>query len=220
MKHAKAVLFDWDGTIAQTMTIWIDELQVELQKFGLVSSRRTIAAELGTSGSAERLGIKPIDKDTFWISLHDRALERLKSVALYDHTLETLEALRERSVKLALVSSSPRTALTTALTFHGLESFFDATISGDDVVNYKPDPEPFLKALDELKVDPSQSIIVGDTEKDLQAAQRLGVPAYLHFPEGHHAFYDLAFMQTFQPAGTFGDWRELIGELKDSGFLV
>ncbi|MFB6232623.1 MAG: HAD family hydrolase [Haloarculaceae archaeon] len=62
-----------------------------------------------------------------------------------------------------------------ALEMHGLDRDVDVIVGRDTVGAHKPDPEPLLAALEDLSAEPSQSLFVGDSERDAKTARRAGV---------------------------------------------
>ena len=58
----------------------------------------------------------------------------------------------------------------------GIADFFDVTIGGDQVERIKPDPQPLLMAAEELRVDPKQAVMLGDSVSDVMAARAAGMP--------------------------------------------
>ncbi len=62
-----------------------------------------------------------------------------------------------------------------ALESHGLASAVDVIVGRDTVETQKPDPEPLLVAVDELGVEPADTVFIGDSARDEQTARRAGV---------------------------------------------
>ena len=68
-----------------------------------------------------------------------------------------------------IASSTPKDNLLAALPVLGLEGFFIGMISGDDVINGKPNPEPFLKAADIVKTSPENCLVLEDSHSGVAA---------------------------------------------------
>ena len=86
-----------------------------------------------------------------------------------------LGPLADRGYLLALVTSKSSRSAKRALEHTQIAGRFDSIVTADDVVRFKPHPEPILKALSELKVPRDQAIYVGDSMFDVDAAQKAKV---------------------------------------------
>jgi beta-phosphoglucomutase family hydrolase len=86
--------------------------------------------------------------------------------------LVLLRLLRERGLKLALVSSTPRANIDLVLSSLGLESAFDIVIGEEDVKRGKPDPEGFLLAAERLGAAPDECVVIEDAPAGVEAAKR------------------------------------------------
>ncbi len=97
-------------------------------------------------------------------------------LVLYPHALATLVALAKRGLRLAVVSDAPRREAWLRLVALGLHHLFDAVVTFEDTGRRKPDPAPFLRALEELGIAPAEALMVGDwPERDMVGAGRLGI---------------------------------------------
>ncbi|MEM0359978.1 MAG: TIGR02253 family HAD-type hydrolase [Candidatus Diapherotrites archaeon] len=105
---------------------------------------------------------------------------KLGSLATYPHTTETLIRLREKGLKLGIVSDAPAKQAWLRLAELNLADFFDVVIAREGKAEMKPHEMPFKKALRKLKLKPSQILFVGDNPKrDILGAQRLGMKTAL-----------------------------------------
>lgn len=89
---------------------------------------------------------------------------------------ELLQKLNEQDYLLAVATSRSRRSLSAALDKLQLHHFFASTRTADETFS-KPHPQMILELLDELQVEPHQTLMVGDTEHDLQMAKNAGVDA-------------------------------------------
>jgi putative hydrolase of the HAD superfamily len=98
------------------------------------------------------------------------------SLVLYPNVTRTLLNLVKKGIKLAVVSDAPALQVWTRLVQMNLHHIFDAVITFDDTGKRKPDPEPFLKALEKLNLNPNEVIMVGDwAERDIVGAKKVGI---------------------------------------------
>jgi putative hydrolase of the HAD superfamily len=104
--------------------------------------------------------------------------------APFEETREVLGALRARGDRLAVVSNWD-VSLREVLDRTGLSGFFDAIVISAELGAAKPDPRPFITALDELGVDAARAVHVGDTHaEDVVGARAAGVTPVLVVRDG------------------------------------
>lgn len=92
---------------------------------------------------------------------------------LYEGIPELLGALREASVMIAVVTSTPRTYASRLLSHFGLA--VDGLVAFHDTTEHKPNPAPILVALERLNVEAHEAISIGDDPKDILASRSAGV---------------------------------------------
>ena len=102
---------------------------------------------------------------------HDRSVEP------YPGIHDALDALRARvpAAPFAIVTSKNRRAMLRGLQVCRLERYFDVCVTVDDVQRFKPHPEPVRTALDQLSVDPTATVFIGDSPHDMAAGRAAGV---------------------------------------------
>jgi phosphoglycolate phosphatase len=175
------IIFDLDGT--------------------LVDSKRDIAA--AQHWALQQLGVdsyKPEDlypligkplAETFTTllpqSLHgriDEAVElykayypprALETTTLFPGVRETVEALHARGLKLATATTKLTPGTRRVLTHFGLAEYF-VQIQGSDNIPFKPDPSIIHKILDDQSWQRNVTLMVGDTDNDIEAGKRAGIP--------------------------------------------
>ena len=188
-----AVLWDMDGTLVNTEPYWISAETELIESFG-GSWTHEEALQLVGSGlfaSATIIQAKGVDlpADEIIDRLTDRVLEQLVEFGIpwRPGARELLTELREQRIPTALVTMSiGRMAHHVAdrLGFVG----FDAVVSGDDVVQSKPHPEPYLRGAELLGVDPADCIAIEDSEPGIRSAHAagsivIGVPFMVDLPD-------------------------------------
>lgn len=89
--------------------------------------------------------------------------------------IELLTALRDAGYKQALASSTPIKNIEVISEVLGLEKYLNAFISGETVPHGKPAPDVFLKAANELDVEPANSLVIEDAVAGVEAAHRGGM---------------------------------------------
>lgn len=100
--------------------------------------------------------------------IYKEYLKKITPESVGDDVKNALSELKKRGYKLAIGSSSKNTPL--ILKQIGYDNFFDAISDGNQIKNSKPHPEVFLLAAQKLNKQPSECLVVGDAEADIQAA--------------------------------------------------
>jgi HAD superfamily hydrolase (TIGR02253 family) len=118
----------------------------------------------------------------------------------YPNVAEVLFELKQRGVKLAIVSDAPRLKAWIRLVAMKINHLFDAVVTFDDTKELKPSDKPFLFAFRKLSVRPHECLMVGDRpERDIEGAKNLGMitcfakygnPKYAK--KNSHADYDIS----------------------------
>ena len=168
----EAILFDWDGTLADTLGA-IYRANVEVMAalklpFSPAIYRRSFAPDWRIM--YDRLGV-PADRleeanERWWAALDESDTE------LFPGVDEMLRRLVANGSRLGIVTAGRSDRVGAELRRHGIESLFGAVVYGDDLVSQKPDPEPLRLALDALGVADraAEATYVGDTPDDMRMA--------------------------------------------------
>jgi phosphoglycolate phosphatase len=109
---------------------------------------------------------------------HYGELEELNedSAQPYAGAAEALRTLHDARLRIAVVTNKQHRFAAALLARLGLSSWVDVVIGGDTCARRKPDPQPLLFACESLHVRPSESLMVGDSVNDVQAARAAGIP--------------------------------------------
>jgi HAD superfamily hydrolase (TIGR01509 family) len=174
----KAVIFDWDGTLADTRKAVVQSFQKVLTEAGCRISDTFIERRMGigtkkTIIEAFRECQKRLDVSTLKkladekISIH----AGLADIAyLFDGVTELLEELQNKT-RIALATMSNRKVINNLLPAKKIAAYFEVVVSADDVANPKPDPEVFLLTAKKLGVDPEDCVVVEDSVFGVRAAR-------------------------------------------------
>lgn len=93
---------------------------------------------------------------------------------LFPSVAQTLQALKDNGIALALVTNKPSAFVAPILNALGIHDGFSVIIGGDDVENKKPHPEALLRVMQTLGLQPEELLFVGDSRNDILAAQAAG----------------------------------------------
>jgi len=208
MKTYDAYLFDWDGTLAQTLPIWVAAIQEGYAWYGIEATAEEIGPLLG-DWQATSQPIPSAERTHFREWTESMANAQLSKPPLYEDAIPLLRALKTANKKLALITTTKREAIDIVLSHHELVLLFDLVITGDEVSAHKPSPEGILFALKSFGIEKTRAVMLGDSDKDLGAAQNAGIDSILFYPESHKLVHDRAFLESFNPTLTIANWSEL-----------
>ena len=175
--NATLVIFDLDGTLVDTLPATFECFQ---KAVGDVLGKPPTREEI-----LERFGPADHEIISTWVG-PDHAAEAVKVLyACYETAFkkagpfagihELLQELRARRKQTALFTGRGRHSTDIVLRSMGLDALLDFTVTGEEVPDPKPAPDGILKVLEVLNKEPEETVYVGDTVKDVQAAIRSGV---------------------------------------------
>lgn len=181
-----ALLFDMDGTVIDSEPLWLEaeiEVMAELGfHWDAQDQQNCLGGPMDRTEKymQERSGnIKPYGyfRDNLNLVMQKKLLHDLK---LVPNALELISSAKKIGIKTALVTASGSVLMNIALKKFP-DGIFDATVSRDDVINSKPNPEPYLRAADLLEVNISNCVVFEDSETGVTSglasgAQVIGIP--------------------------------------------
>jgi HAD superfamily hydrolase (TIGR01549 family) len=179
----RGIVFDLDGTLWDSVDLlanaWVETLKV----IGYQVTKDQIKPLIGLNGreiTRRIAGDSAIPKFLQHMNLFDEyVITHFNEAPLFNNTLEVLKELRKRKIKLGIATSTPRHRLEKILDYYSLRELFDVSVGGDEVLTGKPDPSIYLKAFNQMNIDPKNGMIVGDTEYDIIPAKKIGAIAVL-----------------------------------------
>lgn len=206
MKKYEYLLFDWDGCLADTLSVWLDVFRSVYASYGVHPTDREITRQFGDWEAPKYFGIK--DVDGCMKQVEKEVSARLRQIELFDGVKEMLEELA-KTKQLALISTSKHEMLASGLRRNGITHCFKMVIGADDVKNHKPHPESLEKALHGLGGTKDMAIMIGDSRKDLGAAENMGIDSALIHTSAHELFYTLDELRAYNPTHIARDYTEL-----------
>ena len=184
MNKYELLLFDLDGTVADTDEMIVQTMNILYDKYR--NGKRTPKEEVYYFSGPPIY--ETLDKEfpgcdlEFMHAEFRRVSMELypKTVASYPHCKEVLLELKRKGYKLGIVTNKIHSSTIYCLKLIGLEGVFDSLICYDDVKNPKPEAEPILKSMEFLNVsDLSKVLYIGDNKLDLLCANNAGVDSVL-----------------------------------------
>jgi HAD superfamily hydrolase (TIGR01509 family) len=171
-----AALFDWDGTLVDTLAMIYRANVVALGAHGITMSRAWFRE--GYTPDWKRAYRELGVPEALWDDVSGRwaaEMTRMRPRAL-PWARGGLRRLRRRGVRLGLVTASTRGVVEPNLQRLNLEDAFEVLVFADDVSHGKPHPEGLLRALEAMDLPAAATVYVGDTVVDLEMARAAGAP--------------------------------------------
>lgn len=181
----QAAIFDWDGVIIdshdQHERSWIllgaeigKSITREQFKATFGQRNETIIPMLGWADPGDHERIRTLGEHKE--ELYRKAI-RQDGIAPLRGVIQTLCSLRDHGVPCAVGTSTPRANVDLVLELTGLEEFFSAIVTAEDVKHGKPDPEVFLTAALDLTTAPEDCVVFEDAHTGIAAAKAAGMKA-------------------------------------------
>ncbi|BAB60112.1 phosphoglycolate phosphatase [Thermoplasma volcanium GSS1] len=181
----KGVIFDFDGTLLDSVDVRITSWQEAFKDFGVNVPRDVIKPMIGYPGVdlARKFVNNPLDVEMLQ---EDYFLKKIDSVKLFQDVIPTIHRLKDRGIKVSVVTSTRRSVM------NRFDLPVDTVVTIDDVSKGKPDPEPYIIALKKMAVEPKECVVVGDIENDLVPGKKIMCTTVLvkHGRDVHSPFAD------------------------------
>jgi phosphoglycolate phosphatase len=178
----KLLVFDWDGTLMDSEARIVSCLSMTLSDLALPALGRDALLNVIGLGLPEAVGTLLPEADA---NLVRRFIDRYRYHFLSDHhapavlfpgARETLATLDERGYLLAVATGKGRRGLDQSLDDTACRALFAVTRCADETAS-KPNPRMLLEIMDVAGVGPGETLMIGDTEYDLQMARNAGARA-------------------------------------------
>ncbi len=179
--NARLVIFDFDGTLADTRNIILSTYTSTIEKLGLPT--RTTAQLQATIGIPLQEGFENLYpslgpsvtenccatyRDIFNKNKHNYIPE------LFPGVTETLETLAKRGTIMTIASSRSHDSLIECCKENGIDHYFSIILGADNVERAKPDPWPVTHTLSRLGIPASDAVVVGDMPFDIKMGMDAG----------------------------------------------
>lgn len=173
----KGILFDLDGTLIDTSNLIIQSFQHTFDlHYGRPLTPEEVYAFFGKplKATMEYYGPDKVDEliktyREFNLAHHDRLTTG------FDGVPETMRKIHNTGILMAIVTSKTRSTAIRGLRLFHMDQYFSVVIGHEECQKHKPDPEPVLKALEAIGLQPADCLMVGDSSFDLASARAAGV---------------------------------------------
>ena len=168
-----AVIFDFDGTLADTNQLIINSFKHIYTKY--YDSKCDEDYILSTFGEPLELTLRrdfgDFEYEDVVESYREYQTGRFeKEVRLYESVEETIKYLKQKDIKIGIATSRLKDSTLSALRKFNIDKYFQVVVAADDVVNHKPDKEPLIKAIKALNTSSKKTLYVGDSKFDMECA--------------------------------------------------
>ncbi len=182
----KAVLFDLDGTLADTALDLGGALNTMLREQGLpevsMDEIRPVASH-GASGLL-KLGMNLDKSDPNHARLRQQYLDTYetcfdKDTVLFEGIDDLVQTIHARGLKWGIITNKPHTFTHRLVPQLGFSVAPDVVVSGDTTAEAKPSTKPMFYACEQIDIAPEACLYVGDAERDMQAGKNAGMKTVL-----------------------------------------
>ena len=175
------LVFDWDGTLMDSQAHIVASLRFAIDALGAEARDEDALKDIIGLGMREAVvGLYPDADEAFVRHFSERYREHFLTdddpSRFFPGAEETLHTLRDAGYRLGIATGKSRRGLDLVLRRLGLEDRFDSTRCADETRS-KPDPLMLVEVMAEVGVEPRRTVMIGDTEYDMQLANNAGAGA-------------------------------------------
>ena len=177
----KNIVFDFDGTLADTSNLIIATMQQSIKEMGLPfrsdeEIKSTIGVRLEEIPSILWPEIKRLG-DTYGV-IYRKNFETLKdriAIKLFPGVKKILAKLKENGYRMAVATSRSHRSVEELTNKLGIRDCFDCLLGGDDILEGKPSPESIYKILHDMDWKKEETMMVGDMSVDILMGKNAGI---------------------------------------------
>lgn len=181
LKYRKALLFDMDGTLIDSMGMWKDidieylarygkELPDDLQKCIEGMNFKETAVYMKHRFDIPD-SVEKIMDDWNYMAEYKYSNE----IEMKPGSIELLKWAKNNNIKLAISTSNSRFLVNALVKSKGIEDYFDYILTGDEIHKSKPNPDVYLTVAEKLGVDPSDCLVFEDIVAGIMAGKNAGM---------------------------------------------
>ncbi|MBW1711009.1 MAG: HAD family phosphatase [Deltaproteobacteria bacterium] len=183
LSNIQAIIFDLDGVILDSMSshtaAWstaFDEFDLQVEKDFILRHEGALDRDLLKRLFAlNRQQVKPELFDKIYSRQREiYSRQYAVDVSVFPEAARLVNRLGQNGIRRALVTSSRREVLSPNL-WNWLTDSFSPLVTGDQVNRFKPHPEPYMKALDELGLQPQEALVVENAPAGIASAKAAGI---------------------------------------------
>lgn len=183
-KYMKAVIFDMDGVLVDSQPYHFKADIDTMAEYGVIKDQKFYESFAGTLTADRMRTLKemfgldvPVEEMT--IKRENMILDIMgkDDIKPVSGIPEFLRSIKEKGLTTAVASSSDYKLINLILDRLKIAQYFDSVTSGSDVKRGKPSPDVFLLAAERIGIEPSECLVVEDSENGVKAAKAAGMKA-------------------------------------------
>lgn len=180
--NIKAAIFDWDGTVVDSVEHIADCLHFAATSAGLPALERSAYRNIIGLGLMEALRrLYPGLNDEETVRMREAYSTQFMATSasnqrIFPGITDILQDLHAADRRCAVATGKSRRGLDSALAASNLAPWFHVTRCADETRS-KPDPRMLIEILEHFELEPADAVMIGDTSYDLQMAQAIGMPS-------------------------------------------
>jgi len=180
-KGIKGLIFDLDGTLADTMPYHFESWKRACLKYGAHIDNSFLRKHTGSPG---RIIAREIIKDCNLngsVTVEQIVEEKLVEFYRFQHLVKPIEPVTDivkryyGKLPMAIGTGGHRKAVERTLEITDLRKYFDIIVTANDVTDFKPHPETFLKCAELMKIEPGYIEVFEDADLGIEAARKAGM---------------------------------------------
>lgn len=219
MKKVKMIFFDMDGCLIDSEIVYVyawfelfQELNIPIELEEIMNWRgknnRLINERINefVGDMDETLNLRKIRDERFYVKLYNNEVE------LKPYAKDILDYLDSKNIPYALVTSTIKEKASKVLTHFNLYHRFKFILFGDDVVDSKPNPEIYLKAVSQSGFNRHEILVFEDSRNGIEACNNAGLDV-VYVPD--RARIDTNDIQLFNEIKDFNEGIKMISQLID-----
>ena len=177
--NAKALIFDLDGTLSDSLPVHIASWNAVCEKLNCTFDERILVEMTGapTLSFAERIKREQnleISAEALVVLKQQEFWKNINQIKPHDAVIDLMKSAHGK-IPMAVGTGASRTSAMLQMKELGIDQLFDFIVTADDVDRHKPEPDTFLKCAELMGIEPKYCQVFEDGELGMQAAQTAGM---------------------------------------------
>ena len=206
----KAILFDFDGTIVDSLKHIHASWKDAYAKNDIDIDDKEIVDNVFYATREERGKKYAIDTDKLHADYYALLLNVYDKLELQEHIDVLLRELKMRGILAAIITSGKSAMVRKVLTKLNAIQLFDIILGSEDVERPKPYPDIAIKAMDLLKVQSEETLMIGDSMTDIETGKNAHIRTALYIPETNSAYANKELLSKSKPDYEFTHFSEFL----------